>query len=474
MCLCLCLCRLRLRLRRRWPVKLPVPARNKPHVSEPLPGLYDYARHDDGGRTRLHLRLEPDGSGLLMVNADRSAHLNPSAALLAWHILEGHSPDEAVHSLQRRYRVSGATAHADFRQLAAQLDELCRPDGACPIHDLQLDVLAPFTTSVSAPYRMDLAITYRCNANCAHCYNARPRDYPELGTGEWLEILRRVRQIGIPHVCFTGGEATLRRDLPELVAGAQALGLVVGLLSNGRRLADHAFTQHLAQAGLDHVQITLESHDPAIHDRMVRAQGAWQDTVAGVRNALDCGLYLMTNTTLLDDNAGSILQTIDFLAELGVPTVGCNALIYSGKGSDVGAGLAESQLRALLPQVRQRTEQNRQKLIWYSPTQYCHFDPVQMDLGVKGCTAARYNLCVEPDGAVIPCQSYYQSLGNLLNDSWDSIWDHPLAVWLRERRYVPDACHDCPVLAECGGGCPLSLAHLAPDLETATAVPVPA
>ena len=455
-------------------MRLPLPPRSRPETPEPRPGLYDYRRQNDGERTRLHLRLEPDGAGLLLVNADRSVHLNPSAALLTWHILEGHSPDEAVRGLQRRYRVSTPAASADYHHLAAQLTELCRPDGACPIHDLDLDVLAPFTASVNAPYRMDLAITYRCNANCAHCYNARSRAYPELGTGEWLEILRRVRQIGIPHVCFTGGEATLRDDLPELVSGAQALGLVVGLLSNGRRLADGAFTRRLAQAGLDHVQITLESHDPAIHDRMVRAQGAWQETVAGVRNALDCGLYLMTNTTLLEDNAGSILETIDFLADLGVPTVGCNALIYSGKGAAVGAGLAESQLRALLPQVRRRTERHHQRLIWYSPTQYCHFDPVQMDLGVKGCTAARYNLCVEPNGEVIPCQSYYQGLGNILTEPWESIWNHPLAVWLRERRYVPDACHACPVLAECGGGCPLSLAHLAPDLETATAIPVPA
>ena len=455
-------------------MRRPVIGRRTPPPAEPRPGLYDYTRQNAGERTRLHLRLEADGHALLMVNADRSVHLNPSAALIAWHVLEGHTEDDALRSLQHRYRVSAHTARQDFTRLAAQLDDLCRPDGACPIHDLDLDVLAPFSTRLSAPMRMDLALTYRCNANCAHCYNARPRAYPELETAAWLEILGRIRQIGIPHVCFTGGEATLREDLTELVACAQELGLVVGLLSNGRRLADRAFTQRLAHAGLDHVQITLESHDPAIHDRMVRAPGAWQETVAGVKNALDSGLYLMTNTTLLEDNAGSIVETIDFLAGLGVPTVGCNALIYSGKGNVVGAGLPEAELRSLLPSVRQRTERHQQKLIWYSPTQYCHFDPVQMDLGVKGCTAARYNLCIEPDGAVIPCQSYYQSLGNILTEPWDSIWNHPLAVWLRERQYVPETCHDCPILAECGGGCPLSLAHLAPDLETASAVPVPA
>ena len=57
-----------------------------------------------------------------------------------------------------------------------------------------------------------------------------------------------------------------------------------------------------------------------------------------------------------------------------------------------------------------------------------------LDLGVKGCTAALYNMCVEPDGNVLPCQSYYQPLGNLLTDEWDAIWNHELAVRLRERK----------------------------------------
>jgi radical SAM protein with 4Fe4S-binding SPASM domain len=82
-----------------------------------------------------------------------------------------------------------------------------------------------------------------------------------------------------------------------------------------------------------------------------------------------------------------------------------------------------------------------------------------MDLGVKACTAALYNMCVEPDGAVIPCQSYYEPLGNILEDPWERIWNHDLALALRERKYVPDKCHECPELTICGGGCPLYLQH---------------
>ena len=381
---------------------------------------------------------------------------------MAWLVLEGIPEAQALARLAGAYRVPRRQLQSDFREVCTQVEALARPDGACPIHDLDLDVLQPFSQVPSAPYRIDLALTYRCNDNCAHCYNARPRDYPELDTAAWMRIIDRIRDVGVPHLCFTGGEATLRDDLPTLVAYAQEKGLVTGLLSNGRRLSDPAYVQALTRAGLDHVQITLESHDESIHDRMVAARGAWRQTVAGLRNCLQASLYVMTNTTLLAENSGAMERTLDFLAELGVPTVGLNALIYAGRGQSVGTGLREADLAPLMTLARRKTDAAGQRLIWYTPTQYCHFDPTQMELGVKGCTAALYNLCVEPDGAVIPCQSYYQPLGNMLHDTWESIWDHELARYLRERRYVPEACSTCEILSECGGGCPLTLSHQPP------------
>ncbi|MBN1666345.1 MAG: radical SAM protein, partial [Anaerolineales bacterium] len=314
---------------------------------------------------------------------------------------------------------------------------------------------APFSARPSAPYRMDLALTYRCNNNCTHCYNARPRSYPELGTEKWLNILDRLWEIGIPHVVFTGGEPTLRADLPDLIAHAERNGQITGLNTNGRRLSDPHYLQSLLDAGLDHVQITLESHDPNIHDQMVERSGAWQETTSGLRNAINSRLFVMTNTTMLRHNSSSLDQTMDFLASQSVPTIGLNALIYSGRGKTVNTGLAESELKPLLEMARQRTEKYGQRLIWYTPTQYCHFDPMELQLGIKGCTAALYNMCIEPNGDVIPCQSYYQSLGNLLDNPWQSIWNHDLAVSLRERRYVQEKCKACALLIECGGGCPL-------------------
>ena len=433
-----------------------------PTSDSPSPGLYHYLREGDetghaGERVRIHLRIDPDGHGTLLVNANRIFHLNPTAALMAYLTLEKRTQVQAIHLLTEAFDVSRSQAKQDYKCFTADLDELLRPDGACPICDMEVEVTAPFSARPTAPYRMDLALSYRCNNDCAHCYNVSSRDDPELTTGQWKQVIDRLWDLSIPHIIFTGGEPTLRSDLPELIAHAEQNGQITGLNTNGRRLSDRHFVRTLVEAGLDHVQITLESHDPATHDRMVQQPGAWQQSVTGLRNVLDSSLYVMTNTTMLRTNASSLTQTLDFLGEQGVATIGLNALIYAGRGREVGTGLSEKELPELLNLARSKTEAYHQRLIWYTPTQYCRFDPMQMELGVKSCTAALYNMCIEPDGGVIPCQSYYQQVGNILSDPWGSIWNHKLCLRLRERQYVPDECRECALLAECGGGCPLQL-----------------
>lgn len=427
----------------------------KSGLPDPHPGMFHYRREVDGEKSRIHLRLDPDGHGTLIVNANRILHLNPTAALIAYLVLEGVVEDQAVRILRRNYRVSAGQARTDLAAIRAQLEELVRPDGACPIHELDLDTIAPFSARPTAPYRMDLAVTYRCNNDCAHCYNIEGRDLQELPADDWKRILDKAWDLGIPHIIFTGGEPTLREDLPEIIAHAEALGQITGLNTNARRLSDPHYVEKLIQAGLDHVQVTLESCDAGIHDRMVGARGAFPQTVRGLKNALASPLYVMTNTTMLRSNLSTLPATLDFLAEIGVRTVGLNALIHSGRGAAVGTGLPESELEPLLALARQKTEASAQRLIWYTPTQYCSFDPMELDLGVKGCTAALYNMCIEPDGSVLPCQSFYQPLGKMLEADWDTIWNHELAVRLRERKSLPEKCGGCALLAECGGGCPL-------------------
>jgi radical SAM protein with 4Fe4S-binding SPASM domain len=301
--------------------------------------------------------------------------------------------------------------------------------------------------------------------DCSHCYN-QTREKPELDTGSWKSVMNKLWDAGIPHVCFTGGEATLRPDLADLISHAESIGMVSGLLTNGVKLSDRQFLSSLSGAGLDYVQITLESHLEDIHNSMVNAR-TWGDTVSAIRNCVQLPIYVITNTTITKANRAGIADTVDFLASLGLKAFAVNSVIASGKAVGGDFALPSDELASVLEEVHRRAEKNGLRMIWYSPTRYCVLDPLELELGPKRCTAAQYNICVEPDGSVLPCQSYYQSAGNILTDSWESIYGGELFEKLRNRDWAGEECRRCGSFDLCGGGCPLEFegrAAACPDM----------
>ncbi|RLC43164.1 MAG: radical SAM protein [Candidatus Coatesbacteria bacterium] len=412
---------------------------------------------NEEGNWRLHLRIEPNGEGVLIINASRVIHLNQTGAEIAKYIIEEKSPKDIIGIMTKRYRVSSDRVKKDIDRITDLIEVMLKTDEICPITYLDVDRISPFTTPVSAPYRMDLALTYRCQNNCEHCYVGRPKDMEELDTDKWKDIITRLWEIGIPHLVFTGGEATLRDDLIELVEWAENTGLVTGLNTNGRRLSDRELVRGLTDAGLDHVQITIESHDKKIHDEMVGSEGAFDETVRGIKNAVEVPLYLVTNTTLTRMNTKNIKDTVKFVADLGVEVFACNGIIRSGEGKHYPYALTEMELKKILERIINTANNLGLRLIWYTPTMYCKLNPIEMGLGVKSCTAGLYNMAIEPDGKVLPCQSYYKDVGNILKDEWESIWNNELLNKIRSREYMPDMCSECEWREICGAGCPLSL-----------------
>ena len=424
-------------------------------------GLYHYRATGKWEGLRLHLRIEADGGGVLIINASRVLFLNRTAAEHLYYFMTGKTENEAARAIQRSFKVEYASALNDHQDLLFIVNTFAKTSDVCPVSYLGVEKLEPFARELAAPYRMDLALTYRCNNQCLHCYAGGPRETDELDTAAWCQILDKVFALGIPHVVFTGGEPTLREDLPQLIRYAEEKGLVSGLVTNGRRLKDAAYLDTLVQAGLDHIQITLESHDEAVHDRMTGVDGSWRETVQGLQNAIATPVYTLTNTTLTRFNVDSIVETIDFIHQLGLPHFACNSLIYAGKAPAAASTLAldEAQLEPLLTKIRDYAELLGMEFLWYTPTQYCVFNPLQLELGIKSCSACRISLCIEPTGDVLPCQSYFTPLGNLLIDDWEAIWNNPLCVDLRAHAYAPEKCYDCPQLSTCGAGCPLKLQH---------------
>ncbi len=422
-------------------------------------GRYTYRGKDKFAGMSLQLRIQPDGRGVMVINANTVLHLNETATAYTYYLIQGMPESDVLKQIRRMYRVNATNAKADYEKLVYTISTLARTEKICPISFLGVEKEEPFSYEYTAPLRMDLALTFKCPNNCIHCYAGGPHETVELNTAQWKEVIDCISQIGIFIVTFTGGEPTLREDLPELLQYAQNKGMVTGLITNGRKLKDKEYVKTLEKAGLDFVQVTLESHRPRIHDLMTATEGSWKETVVGIKNAVRSQIYVTTNTTLSKYNAPDFLRTIDYVNELGVAAFGCNSLIYSGKANAVSQEFALSieVLESLLTKIHEKAQQLNLKFLWYTPTQYCRLDPVQLGLGVKSCTAAMINMCIGPNGDVYLCQSYFESLGNILVNKWEQIWNHPLAVRIRSREYVEPKCKDCPQLQVCGGGCPLEL-----------------
>jgi len=423
------------------------------------PGIYHYRIERPGRHRRVHLRVEKDGASLLLIDATVAIRLSQTATDIAKGILDDWSVDKVVTRLRQRYRgAKRQQIENDYAKIRNILFPAEEPGDLCPWQSLDSTASEPFSTEVSAPYRADLALTYRCQNECPHCYVERDKQMPSLSLEEWRQVLARLWNAGIPHICFTGGEATLSEVLPPLIEYAEDLGQITGLLTNGRRLSDAAYCRLLVGAGLDHVQITVESHDPAIHNTMVGAAGH-AETIEGLKNMIAQDIYVVTNTTLTKPNLPAIDATIEFLHRLGVRCFACNSIIHSGGGKSNALEVSLEELEQTLPLIAEKVRSLGMRFIWYTPTPYCRLNPARLDLGFKRCTAAEYNICVEPNGDVLPCQSYYRAAGNLMADDWDAIWNSPLFRDIRERRSVPDDCRACPDFSVCGSGCPLSRDH---------------
>ncbi len=432
----------------------------------PTPGLHTFDIPLNGGQKRIHFRLEDDRSGVLFVDVTDVVHLNPTAAEMAFFALCDVPQNQASASLKRRLHPQDRPQmKTELKQIYTMVQSFREPETGCPtcaVNDLQpntLQTTALFSHRANAPYKADLAITYGCNNSCNHCYNEPDRfDMASLTADDWKQVIDRLNAQGVPHLIFTGGEATLNPDLPELIRYADSLGHVVGLNSNGRRMAHQPFMDELAASGLNHVQITLGSNRPDVHDAVMNVR-SFHQTVRGIENAVASRVHTITNTTLMRRNMDHVEEIIDFLYDLGIRTFAMNGMIYSGGGFADPNALTEEEMPPLLVRVRDHAAKKGMKFLWYTPTEYCRMSPVELEIGAKRCNAGEYSICIEPNGDVLPCQSFYVAAGNILRDEWSQIWRSELFRTFRNREDdpvwagLPEKCWECPDLPLCGGGC---------------------
>jgi len=158
-------------------------------------------------------------------------------------------------------------------------------------------------------------------------------------------------------------------------------------------------------------------------------------------------------------NIAGLKDTIGFINSLGVKNIACNSLICSGSGCMAikDSGLNEDELKTALVDAKEYAKTIGIDLQWYSPTCYKRLNPIDLGFGIKSCSAAKYNVTIEPNGDVIPCQSWFEKkMGNIMKDSWPAIWDGDYAKSIRDGKFIPEDCDGCKFMSTCNGACHLS------------------
>jgi radical SAM protein with 4Fe4S-binding SPASM domain len=427
--------------------------------------------------TRNYVFIRPEDR-LLILRPNKIHHLNRTATDVLTALYAQVEPDVAavVRETAARYDVSEDRVAADLQRLLQSLSLILQDrEGAAPAV-----TRTPFGSHTrELPVLSEIALTYRCQNRCTFCYASAPdrgSQVPEMTTAQVRRVLDIiVDDARVPTVSFTGGEPTLRPDLPDLIAYAKGRSLRTNLITNGRRCGANGYVERLAHAGLDSAQVSLEAADPAVHDAVVGRPGAWAATVRGLRRLKAAGIHVHTNTTINHLNHDHLLPLVDWLAGMGQPYLSMNMVIRTG-GAVGSMEIGYGEIGELVVRLKERAADHGMRFVWYSPVPLCLFNPVAHGLGSQSCSAADGLLSIAPDGSVLPCSSFEQGVGNLLHELFQEVWNRPAARYWRNKEFLPPGCRDCDLAALCCGACPLywdergDLSEIAPHQGPASAL----
>ena len=294
--------------------------------------------------------------------------------------------------------------------------------------------IGEYARYMTAPHRMDLLVSsmskdghWNCNQKCVHCYAADQKcaEEKELTTEEWKKIIAILRKEKVSQITFTGGEPTIREDIPELIK--EGRWFITRLNTNGVRLTED-YCRRLREAELDNLQVTFYSWDEEIHNRLVGAPN-YQKTLAGIKNAIAAGINMSINTPICRLNK-DYKKTLEFLHDLGIIYVTCSGLILTGNAKGEESEELRIEGEELYESLREAVEyaySHDMEISFTSPGLISQERLVEMGLDVPSCGACLSNMAITPSGNVVPCQSWLsdEPLGNILKDKWKTIWNGP-------------------------------------------------
>ncbi|ANW17342.1 pyrroloquinoline quinone biosynthesis protein PqqE [Streptomyces clavuligerus] len=306
------------------------------------------------------------------------------------------------------------------------------------------------------PWALLAELSHGCPLRCAYCSN--PVELigrsDELTAEHWSDIFRQAADLGVVQTHLSGGEPLLRRDLPAVVAAADAAAVHTQLVTSGVGLNERRLAA-LTAAGLRSVQLSVQHADPAASEHIAGARSfAAKERAAHLVTA--AGLPLGLNVVLHRAN----LDALDAIVELGLAWGAsrielANTQFYGWALRNRDALLPS---RAQIAAARARLEHwrpllaGRLELVWVVPD--------YVDGVAKPCMGGwgALSLTVAPDGRVYPCPAAAALPGldapNVRDHSLEWIWrESPAFTLYRGESWMREPCRSCELRGRDFGGC---------------------
>ncbi|HQT46782.1 MAG TPA: pyrroloquinoline quinone biosynthesis protein PqqE [Acidocella sp.] len=307
------------------------------------------------------------------------------------------------------------------------------------------------------PLSLLAELTHRCPLQCPYCAN--PLELLKAGaerdTAFWRAVIEEAAALGVLQVHFSGGEPTLRRDLAELVRHAAQAGLYTNLITSAV-LLDEAKLTTLADAGLDHVQVSLQGAVSATADRVAAYAGAHAKKLEVARLVPQLGMALTLNAVVHRQNLEELPAIIELALDLDAGRLEVAHVQYHGWAAANRAALIpdDAMLAKADALVAAKREELQGRLVIDYVLPDLHADLPKACMGGWGSRFVN----IAPDGRVLPCHAA-DSIPGL---SFERAGERPLPdIWafseafqkFRGTAWMQEPCSSCALKDVDFGGC---------------------
>jgi MoaA/NifB/PqqE/SkfB family radical SAM enzyme len=164
--------------------------------------------------------------------------------------------------------------------------------------------------------RVEIYTGFGCNERCTFCYYIEHLSEEKIPIECLKTELSLARKYGALDVDFTGGEPTIRKDLPELISFARNLGYKkICIITNGQMLSNQSYCEDLVQHGLNDVLFSIHALNET-HDQLTCVPGSFRKLTKAVENIKDLGIKFRTNTTIVKLNFKQLPEIAAFFLQL--------------------------------------------------------------------------------------------------------------------------------------------------------------